>query len=78
MELVATIGGAGAGGTLVYVLLANRRIKGYQSKARWIPALIAGGRIKELALVLVVVALGAAVGAVFGAGLYGALDAQAR
>lgn len=77
MELVAAIAGGGAGGIVAYMLLAHRKLKGYQSPLRWIPALVAGGRARDLALVLLVTAAGAAVGVFFGLGMVAALEARA-
>ena len=77
MKLAAALGGGAGGFVLAYMLLARRRIKGYQSALRWIPALVAGGRFKDLALVLLVSGTGAAIGVFFGLGMFAALEAQA-
>jgi hypothetical protein len=77
MELAAAIGGGGAGGVAAYLLLAHRKIKGYQSPLRWIPALVAGGRVKDLVLVVLVTGAGTAVGVFFGLGMVAALEARA-
>lgn len=74
VPVIAALAGAGA----AYMLLANRMIKGYQSRLRWIPALIAGGRIGQLALVLLVTIVAAGLGAVFGQAIIAGLDAQTR
>lgn len=72
VPIIAAVAGAGA----AYMLLANRMIKGYQSRLRWIPALIAGGRFGQLAIVLLVTLVAAALGAVFGQAIIAGLDAR--
>jgi hypothetical protein len=76
LRIAVPVIAAVAGAVTAYLLLANRMIKGYQSRLRWIPALIAGGRFGQLAIVLLATLIAAAIGAVFGQAIIAGLEAR--
>lgn len=79
MTLARLILAGGVVGTvLAYLWQARRHLQPYQSKLRWVPALVVGRRLRVLAELVAVMAVGAAFGALAGATAHATLDAIAR